>query len=622
MKKILHVSLLLLTSIIFLSCSEDDNSGGLRLQVYSQAPVLRAVVKDARGQIAIQENLSENLYSFTSSPVFPLVAMSNAKDTFIDVDFDGNRSASDIVFNDTLYSISNVLSLATTALLESADINSTTLDYNVTKYKDALSQYTHAFSISSDDILHKTPLQSKKINLAVLTDTLYDARQSVDFNASDIDGLDEKFNTVYNFYNEYLNTKEVAEAARYYAFYNALNLLDKKKIIRSQQNTMPSIPARLNSDYKDNIENLPSSAMLSSEYNGASNLAYWAMKVDDINDIAYIASGNDGMDVVDITSATQRLQNLDDNLSGFGTSVEYMDRNNSRCIFLADQENQLVIYGIWGLDSIKPPYPHEYPHELIGNYRSTTAGAKTFDVDYTRTNANNMELLLVSNTTAGLEIFDIRDMDCNGSVDLNDSHRLNSSAIGSDTHSSVVASNQKIIYIADGANGLISVDISGSQPVELNASLLTNNEKAYNLHMVPNSNELYVSTDNGIQIYNTDNTGRIVYRGLYVTEGSRANVLGETLRVSLSQNHRALFVADITAGMKIIDVTDSKNPELCGSAYFSALNIVQRSAVRDVTLVEHDDGSKQVYVANDSNGLIRIEDARDLLFEHCKGLLD
>ena len=414
-------------------------------------------------------------------------------------------------------------------------------------------------------------------------------------------------------------TKEIADAARYGAFYNVLNLLDKKKIIRSQQNTMPSIPANLNKDYLENIVKLPSSAMLSSLYNDKSNLAYWAIKIDAEKDIAYIAAGNDGMDTVDISAPKERLENQDNNLTGFATAIETMDRDDARCIFLADLENQLVIYGLWPLSHADDANASS----LLGHYKnSATTGAKTFDVDFTASNANNLELLLVSNGIAGLEIFDINTFTCKDNINLNSTNRLNTTAIGSDAHSSVVASNQKVIYVADGANGLISVDISGSQPLILNTTALKNSEIAYNLHMVPNSNELYISTDNGIQIYNTDNTGSIIYRGLYATEGSRANILGETLKVSLSKNHKALFIADITAGVKVLDITDSTHPKLCGIAYFSAANIIERSAVRDVVLLEHDDGRKEVYVANDSNGLIVIDDASHLLFEHCKGLLD
>jgi hypothetical protein len=616
MKKTLFLTFI--TGVLFLGC-EDTNQTSLHVTLYSQAPVLRAVIKDAEGQIATQDDLSQNNYRFKSAPVFPIVATSNTKDSFIDMDFDGVRSASDIMFNDTLYSVTSLISLTTTALLENADIDVSSLDYNVTKYKNATSQYAHAFSISSNDLLTQTPLESTNVNLAVLTDTIYDARMSSEFNASNPDALDKQFNIIQNFYNEYLGTKTVADAAQYHAFFNALKLLDEKKILRSQQNTMPSIPSYINRDYEQNIQSLPSSALLSSTYNQESNLAYWAMKIDQSNEVAYLAAGNDGFDAVDIRYAQARLENQENDGSGFGTSIDYMDRDAARCIFLADQENQLVIYGLWPLDHANDPNATSF----IDHYRNTTtSGAKTFDVDYSSTNAKNSELLLVSNGAAGLEIFDVAHFTCREAVDLNDTHRINSTAIGSDTYSSVISSNQKIVYIADGVNGLISVDISGAQPQILKTTPLQNSEVAYNLHTVPNSNELYVSTDNGIQIYNTDNSGDILYRGLYATEGSRANVLGETLRVSLSHNHKALFVADITGGMKIIDISDSTNPELCGAAYFSGANIIERTAVRDVTLLEQSDGRKQVYVANDSNGLIVIDDASHLLFEHCKGLLD
>lgn len=608
----------LLGALLFLGC-DDTSQTGLHVTLYSQAPVLRAVLKDAQGQIATQDDLSQNSYRFKRSPVFPIVASSNSKDSFIDMDFDGNRSASDIVFSDTLYSVTPLISLTTTALLEAADIDPVSLDYNVTKYKNATSQYAHAFSLSSDELLSKTPLESTNVNLAVLTDTIYDARMSSEFNASHPDTLDKQFNIIQNFYNEYLSTKELSDAAKYHASYNALKLLDEKKIVRALQNTMPTIPSYLNRDYVDNIQNLPHSALLSSAYNQESNLAYWAMKIDASNEVAYLAAGNDGFDAVDIRYAQARLENQQNDGSGFGTSIDYMDRDAARCIFLADQENQLVIYGLWPLDHANDPNATSF----IDHYRNTTtAGAKTFDVEYSSTNANNSELLFISNGAAGLEIFDVSHFTCREAVDLNDTNRVNTTAIGSDTHASAVSSNQKIVYVADGANGLISVDISGAEPQILKTTLLQNSEMAYNLHTVPNSNELYVSTDKGIQIYNTDNSGNIVFRGLYATEGSRANVLGETLRVSLSDNHKALFIADITGGMKIIDISDSTNPELCGGAYFSAANDFERTAVRDVVLLEKSDGTKQVYIANDSNGLIVIDDASDLLFEHCKGLLD
>ena len=162
--KSLHVTLPLLVSLLLLACSDESSSSGMDVRVYSQAPVLRAVVKDARGQLALQSDLSKNIYHFDKNPIFPITATSNLQDTFIDADFDTLRSASDIVFNDTLYSVTSLLSLETTALLESADINTTSLEYNVTKYKNATTQYTHAFSLSSNELLYKTPIDSTNIN--------------------------------------------------------------------------------------------------------------------------------------------------------------------------------------------------------------------------------------------------------------------------------------------------------------------------------------------------------------------------------------------------------------------------------------------------------------------------
>jgi hypothetical protein len=618
LKNYLRLTLFSFILLFIFSCEEESDSG-MNVRVYSQAPVLRAVVKDSKGQIAVQKNLNENIYYFQNSPVFPIVALSNTKDTFIDMDFDGNKTASDIVFDDTLYSMTPLISLSTTVLLESADINFTTNEYNVTKYKDAIYNYTHAFSISSDEFLYKSAVEGSSINLASFTDTVYDARQYTDYNASDTDKLSKKYTMIQNFYYEYLSSLSIGDSAKYHAYFNSLLLLDNKKIFRAQQNTMPSVPDMINRDYDENIKNLPDSAMLSSLYNTQSNLAYWAIQIDDDYEIAYLASGNDGFDTVDISAPKERLENQNIDGIGFGTYISYIDREDTRCIFLANQERQLSIYGVWPVDHVDDSNSSSY----LGGYANTEVdSAKTFDVGFTNTNADNMQLLLVSNFKAGLEIFTLDGMKCDTSVELNSSQRLNTTAIGSETYSSVVSSNQKIIYVADGANGIISVDISGSKPVIISTTALKNSEIAYNLHMVPNSNELYISTDNGVQIYNTDNTGKISYRGLYPTEGSRANTFGETLRVSLSKNHQALFVADITSGVKILDIRDSLNPKLCGVAYFSAQNIVERSAVRDVVLVEKDDGSKKVYIANDSNGLIVIDDADHLLFDHCKNLLD
>ncbi len=598
--------------------SSDENTTKI-VEVYSAAPVMRAVVKDASGQIAQQADLGVNRYRFSKTILYPISVQANGSDSYIDLDFDGTRSASDAIFSDTLYSVTPVVTLVTTALLEHADVNSSRGDYNVSAYRQERDAYAHAFSIAASELESKTPLQSNSRNLSSLSDTIFYERVSGDFNASDTDAMMATFNRMSNFHNEYLYTRSDESAVKYSAFYHALELIESKLLSRANPNFMPSIPAFMNTEYASEIANLPSDSLLSSEYNDASNLAYWAIANDEANTIAYVAAGNDGFDVVETSTPSARLDNRDDNSSGFGTSIRYMDRDDARCIFLADQENQVSIAGVWPLSNVT--YENG-ASSYLGNYRSATSGAKSFDIDFASTNAGNLEYLLISNGPAGLEIVDATSLTCKSAVELNASHRFNATAIGSDTHSAVMASNRKIVYAADGAAGIIAVDISGSAPTVLGTTALYNTQSAYNLEMVANSNELYVSTDEGVQIYNTDNSGAIVFRSFMPTEGSRANTLGETLRVSASANNRALFVADITGGIKVFDVSDSANPKLCGAAYFSAANLAERSAVRDVYLQEHTDGRKTLYIANDSNGLIQLDDASDLLFDHCKSLLE
>jgi hypothetical protein len=257
-----------------------------------------------------------------------------------------------------------------------------------------------------------------------------------------------------------------------------------------------------------------------------------------------------------------------------------------------------------------------------GGYNSGVVNAKAYDVHYTTTNAKNLELLLIADGVAGLKIIDATTLTCDSNFDLNSSYVIGSEQIGNDTHGVTVSNNRKIVYIADGSSGVKSIDISSSVPVLIDTIALRHGTSAYDIHLAANSNELYVSTDKGVEIFDSDDTGVLQYVGHYLTEGSRANTLGETVRVDRSENAKALFIADVTGGVKVLDISDSSYPRLCGVAYFTVGDIAQRSAVRDLELYELENGDKKLYIANDSNGIILIDSIEDILFEHCKGLLD
>jgi len=447
-----------------------------------------------------------------------------------------------------------------------------------------------------------------------LNDALFLARHDTDNNASSVDAVDAYFNIAETFYHRYLETKHASDAARYYESLVVLELIDAKRLLPIARNMTPEIPAYLNRDYNVTMWHAGDDNGLASSYNSTRNLAYWDIAYDADYSRAYVAAGNDGFDLIDTGIMNRRLGNYEQNVSGFGMGITYFDRFENRCIAVASMENDVLFYeaSFFDIDDIR------YSSRFVPGI----AGSKAYDVVYASTNAHNSELLLVASGKAGLQVVDVSHFSCAGLADLNASDVLGNTPIGTQTYGVAIANNRKIIYIADGSNGVKSIDISGASPQLLDTISLQHATQAYKIHLAPNSSELYVSTDTGVEIFSSDDTGRLVYKGYYATQGSRANTLGETIKVDRSRNAKALFVADVTGGLKILDVSESRYPRLCGVAYFKSGDIAQRSAVRDVALDESVGGVTRLYIANDADGLVVIDDARTLLFEHCKGLLD
>ncbi len=615
MKVKLYTTLFALLMIAFIGCGTTGSDNETHdVSVYSIAPVLRAVVKDASGQLAIQKDMHQNLYTFSQKIVWPVSATTDGKESYIDVDFDGKKSGSDIALTTTLYSNSSSVSEVTTALLRSANIQATTLEFNRTQYNTALQEMVHRYSLPSNYILNATPLTSSKKRLAMLNDALFQARQRTDYNASNLTEVDVYFNIAETFYNRYLDAMNARDAAQYYESFVVLERIDAKQLQPLSDKLTPTIPPYLNRDYNASIIHRETLNLLSTSYNSTKNLAYWDIAYDVESSRAYVAAGNDGFDLIDTSMPTRRLGNYEQNISGFGMGITYFDHFDNRCIAVASLENEVLFY--------RAPYYDIDDIAYSSRFSSGVAGAKAYDVLYASTNAKNNKLLLVAGGIAGLQVVDVSHFTCQDLEDLNRSNVLGSASIGVETYGVAISNNRKIIYMADGSGGVKSVDISGSAPQLLDTIALKHGTKAYKIHLAPNSSELYVSTDTGVEIFSSDDTGALAYRGHYATEGSRANALGETVKVDRSRNAKALVVADVTGGLKILDIRDSRYPTLCGAAYFKSGDIAQRSAVRDVKLDERDDGTHTLLIANDANGLITIDDARTLLFEHCKGLLD
>ncbi len=615
MKVIFYYFNLALLFILSVGCGGDSvDQKSREVTLYSIAPVLGAVVKDASGQLAIQHDRSQNRYTFSQQIVWPIVAMADGSESFIDVDFDGHKSNLDIAFSGTLYSNTTTVSELTTVLMKAAHIQMQRMDFNQTQYDKTLHDMSRRYSLEQHFILYATPVTSSTKRLAMLSDALFQARQHVDYNVSNWEVVDSYFHQAESFYSRYLSNKTVSEAARYHATLKVLDLINAKRLEYCNTNAAPILPQYLNSEYTVAVEHFSEMSVLSTPYNSNYNLAYWDIAYDTDHSRAYVAAGNDGFDLIDTSIPTLRLGNYEQNASGFGIGITYFDRFDNRCIAVASLENEVLFY--------EAPYFSLDEVSYSGHFTANVAGAKAYDLLYASTNARNSELLLVAGGTAGLQVVNVSDFSCQGFEELNSSNVLGTTPIGVETYGVAISNNRKIIYIADGSGGVKSVDISGASPQLLDTIALQHGSRAYKIHLAPNSSELYVSTDTGVEIFSSDDTGVLVYRGYYATEGSRANALGETLKVDRSGNAKALFVADVTGGLKILDVSESRYPKLCGVAYFQSGDIAQRSAVRDVKLDESLEGVTSLFVANDANGLIKIDDAKILLFEHCKGLLD
>jgi hypothetical protein len=132
--------------------------------------------------------------------------------------------------------------------------------------------------------------------------------------------------------------------------------------------------------------------------------------------------------------------------------------------------------------------------------------------------------------------------------------------------------------------------------------------EAYNLKLFPNSNELLVSTNKGLYIYDITNDEDLTYISSYPTEGSKKDYYP---KIEFADDF--IVYTDGDKGIKILKLDSSYNPMLCGAKYFSSSSSTQDLA--KVTSVKYENGI--LYVGFDTYGISRYR-FKDLLFRHCK----
>jgi WD40 repeat protein len=186
-------------------------------------------------------------------------------------------------------------------------------------------------------------------------------------------------------------------------------------------------------------------------------------------------------------------------------------------------------------------------------------------------------------------------------------------------YSEAFSSNGENLY-ATKANYIERYDISSvMQLYKPNAEIYrikANN--AYNLKMVTNNgiDELFVSTDRGVEVYDVLNNGDLNYISEYTTEGAQT---GYQPKMEYISDKNMLLFTDGYKGLKVLKFDASYKPMLCGVGYFSPYSDFTKLAkvTSIASYFNYTDNNYYIIVGVEGYGLIQLK-LDDLLFKHCK----
>ena len=128
--------------------------------------------------------------------------------------------------------------------------------------------------------------------------------------------------------------------------------------------------------------------------------------------------------------------------------------------------------------------------------------------------------------------------------------------------------------------------------------------------------ELFVSTNNGVEVYDVLNNGDLNFVSEYTTEGAKSGYLPKMEYIS---DKNILLFTDGYYGIKAIKYDVSYKPMLCGIGYFAPYsdNTKLAKVTSVVSYFDTDDNNYYVIAGVDGYGLVKFR-LEDLLFKHCK----
>jgi len=626
--------LIFLTTLFLIGCgintsksgsgneSNNVSSGNYCIEVKTLAPVINAVVSDENNQTAVYDS-NKSKYCFSKSIKYP-IKVKMVSNTFIDVDYDGKKTANDIkpkIYN--LESYYPYVDLITTIHARAVDKNlsetNTTLSINTIK-----NNYEKILNDKYDINLNSPSLKEKILNFVAYD---YNLSNSLDFSSD----LFDMYNDLVIFFENQLNKPNISDKVKYYSFFHSLELLDKKLIERVDTIHRPQITYL-------HIANVPvvdknNSSFIPGPYNVISN----DIKIDNYNNEIYVASGIDGVTKLD--NSLNVIANLKvNNTFSNSYNLNILSINDKKYLFTADGGEGLSLFDITHgsfiyKNKIFWKYYDQFADKNVSISIDDTKGMKQTDeiisVKSYVSPFQNKAWLAFGTRNKGLYLVDFKKIFSNIESNItypiiiyNPNDDQNNTLLvpgdGGTVYSEAFSNDGNNLY-ATKSNTIERYDLSSllvsSTPVAT-YNIKANN--AYNLKMITNNgtDELFVSTDKGVEVYDILNNNDLMFRSEYDTAGAMRGYLP---KMSFISEKNILLLTDGYQGLKAIKYDESYNPQLCGVGYFYPYSDSTKLAkVTSVATYKNiNDGNYYVIVGIDGFGIAKFK-LNNLLFKHCE----
>ena len=580
------VSVLALLLLLW-GCKSTDEKPPQYVKVFTLAPVADAVVTDDNNQTAVYDPLTHR-YNFPNEIIYP-VSVKVDSNSYVDVDYDHTKSAADVkpLFS-MLRSYCNEVNLLTELYYAASQEEGG--GYGTTQ------EYTKALHSSYDVDPCEDPATSRQ--RAQVHFGAYDAFVQ-EGNLTSIEQFSSYVKGVQSFFKEYLYDLMLqSDAVRYYSYYDALLWLDKKRLTRSDTIHKPNIPSTMRQEV----------------------LARYRYDNLDLRDIAiyggsiYVAAAHDEFAMLDSALGSAAFYGLGD-IEAFGFSLFKQQYGGHTCLYLADGKSGLLPFDITGATA---------RFDAIYSYIDASGAEQNLsDLGIIAANGfvsidEKKRLLAIGTRDKGFYLFSTVDAlnGCQKGRDLNESEDLLIATTSGFSADSAFREDGAALYVALKSEGLARYDLTLLQRSHIENSkvsfALEDEAEAYKLLLYPDSNELLVTTDKGLQIYDVTNDDNLLFVDSYQTEGATKEYLQQ---IEAIPNRDLVVLSDGTKGIKILKLDSSYHPTLCGVEYFAASG--DNAALKRVSAVAYDTSSTLLYVGFESGG-VRAYLLDDLLFKHCK----